>query len=272
MQPPNEAEAVRAWAEALQLGGPAGQAAGLRLGDLRLSLDDKESSQALADWAQTLAKVNVASDFKNPYVELAEIRTLFDRALQRFQGKLDAKRTEEVAVLYRKIAPGGIAEKQLAQAAEAYAQQLQDKNLAGAEEVQAQYRRAAAAYEQAAAVGRDTERPELLWACRPVLASLAKDNALALKMLRQHVDLEKNEARLAESWNALGDLYRAQGLKEEGPQGLLQVHRRSQHAVRVSCPLLFGRRGHRQKGIREGTGHPQAESRRRSGRRRSPRA
>ena len=34
MQPPNEAEAVRAWAEAAQLGGPAGQAAGLRLGEL----------------------------------------------------------------------------------------------------------------------------------------------------------------------------------------------------------------------------------------------
>jgi hypothetical protein len=210
MQPANEAEAVRAWAEALQLGGPAGQAAGLRLGDVRLSVNEKDAAQALADWRQALANVNEPGDFKNPLVELAEVRALFDRALQRFQEKQDAKRTEELAELYRKIAPGGVAEKQLAQAAEEYGQQLQDKNGVSDEQKQAQFRRAAAAYEQAAVVCRDAERPDLLWRSAKC-AVLAKDNALALKVLHQHVLLEKNEARLAESWNHLGDLYRMQG-------------------------------------------------------------
>src|ERR1019366_7081371 len=63
MEPANYAETMRAWSEALKLGGAAGQAAGLRLGELRLSREDNESAQALADWQQALAKVTSPADF-----------------------------------------------------------------------------------------------------------------------------------------------------------------------------------------------------------------
>src|SRR5207253_4297672 len=68
MKPPNYAENISAWTEALKAGGPAGQAAGLHLGELRLSMGSDKAAQALADWKQALAKVNTPADYKNPYI------------------------------------------------------------------------------------------------------------------------------------------------------------------------------------------------------------
>ena len=128
LEPPNPEEAVRDWTEAVRLGGSDGQPAGLRLGELRLSFHaGKDAAQALDDWKQALANVNTPTDFKNPHFELKQVRALFDHALKHFNDIPDPQKTEELAALYRKIAPAGVAELKLAEAAEALAKQMQEK-------------------------------------------------------------------------------------------------------------------------------------------------
>ncbi len=221
LEPRNTADAIRAWSEALKLGGPEGQAAGLRLGEIRLSLGEKESAQALADWKQALAQVNGPEDYHNPHIELKKVREWFDKAIRRFHEGSDPQRTQEIAELYGKIAPAGAAEKVIAEAAEALAEHL-DGHKAAPAEVRIQYRRAGEAYEKAAAVRPDAERPGLLWRSGQCYLS-AKDTALTLKILKEHVKIEKNELRLSESWSIAGDLYRIQGNKGDAREAYHKV-------------------------------------------------
>lgn len=209
MEPRNSADAIRAWSDAVKLGGLEGQAAGLRLGELRLSLGEKETAQALADWKQALERINGPQDYRNPHIELKKVREWFDQAIRRFHEGQDPQKTQEVAELYRKIAPEGAAEKVIAEAAEALAHLKQDQKAPPAE-VHAQYRRAGDAYEQAAKVRSNAERPGLLARGGQCYLS-AKEPALALKVFKAYVDIEKNDA---EVWCILGDLYRGDGKKE----------------------------------------------------------
>src|SRR5207244_558429 len=84
MEPRNDADTIRVWSEALKVGGPDGQAAGLHLGELRLSLGEKYAAAAIADWQRALAAVNSPDDFKNPHLQIADVYKLLERALQRF--------------------------------------------------------------------------------------------------------------------------------------------------------------------------------------------
>ncbi|HZZ79594.1 MAG TPA: tetratricopeptide repeat protein [Gemmataceae bacterium] len=226
VEPRATADAIRAWSDALKIGGFDGQAAGLRLGELRLSLGAKESTQALADWKQALANVNGPDDYKNPHIELKSVRDWLDQAIAQFQKAGDPQKTQDVAELYRKVAPGGTAEKVIAEAAEALAEQMRDQLEAGgtkvsAAEVQSQYRRGAEAYAEAAKVRPESERPDMLWRSAQCYLS-AKDAALTQKTLHQHVLVEKNELRLAEAWCILGDLYRTQGKGDAARQAYIK--------------------------------------------------
>ena len=218
MEPPNNAETLSVWSEALRLGGREGQAAGLRLGELRLALGDKHTAQALSDWKAALEKVNAPEDFRNPYIEIEQVCGWFKQALRQFQDAQDPQRTQAVAELYRKIAPKGGAEKEIAEAAEAIARQLADKlngmmDNVTAQDVRAQYRRAADAYGQAAQAQPQVERPEALWRSAQCYLA-AKEIALAQQMLNHYVEIETDEARLAAGWHTLGDLYRTEGKKD----------------------------------------------------------
>jgi hypothetical protein len=218
MERPNNAESLSAWSEALRLGGREGQAAGLRLGELRLALGGKHMEQAVSDWKAALEKVTGPEDFRNPYIEIEQVRGWFKQALRQFQDALDPQKTQAVAELYRKIAPKGDAEKEIAEAAEAIARQLADKvnemmDNVTAQDVRAQYRRAADAYEQAAQAQPQAERPESLWRSAQCYLA-AKEIARAQQMLNQYVKIEQDDARLAAGWHTLGDLYRAGGKKE----------------------------------------------------------
>src|SRR5205807_5639954 len=127
----------------LKYGGPAGQAAGLRLGHLALAASPVE---ALSYWQTALEKVQTPADLRNPYVELEQVRAWFEQALRQLHDTQDAERTQAVAELYRKIAPGGEADRRFAQAAEGRAQQLADAlkltpDAVQSKDVQAQYRR-----------------------------------------------------------------------------------------------------------------------------------
>jgi tetratricopeptide (TPR) repeat protein len=226
MEPPNHAETMRVWSEALKLGGPEGQAAGLRLGELRLSMGDKNAALALADWKQALAKVNQPKDFKNQYIQLAEVCELFEQAIKYFEEKQDPQKTQEVADLYGKLAPGGVLDKLRAKNAEELAehkkyQHTQTPDAVTLKDVELQFRRAGELHELAAKVLPEAERAEALW--RSVTCYLsAKEDSLALKTMAEHEKFEKDENRLAENWFDRGDIYRGQGQKDSARQAFLK--------------------------------------------------
>jgi tetratricopeptide (TPR) repeat protein len=210
----NHADCIAAWSEALNLGGPAGQAAGIQLGELRLSIGGPEMARALADWSQALAGVKAPDDFGNPFLDRVQVQKIFDHALREFGELQDAEKMQAVAELYRKITSGGVAELRVAQSAEAFAKHLarsrQEKVGNVKEEgVLVQYRRAGQAYENAAKASPD-DAAELLWRGIECLL-LAKDMPTAQVLLLQYVEIEKAEDRLAQGWFTIGDLYRADG-------------------------------------------------------------
>ncbi|MBI1832840.1 MAG: hypothetical protein HYR84_15475 [Planctomycetes bacterium] len=214
-EPANAAEAIRVWSEALRLGGVEGQAAGLRLGQLRFALGT-EIGQALADWQAALEPVHEPKDYRNPHVDIEQVRGWLKQALEHSQKNQDPQKTEAVAQLFRRIAPAGVAEVLVAEAAQAVADQLADQRKLRADsvkdgEVEAQYRRAAEAFERAAQARPEAERADALWRSAHCYR-LAMERGHALRVLNLSVRIENaKEDWLAEAWQTLGDLYRADG-------------------------------------------------------------
>jgi predicted negative regulator of RcsB-dependent stress response len=218
-EPPNVVEAKRHWTKALEIGGEAGQAAGLRLGELRLLAGNTETDQAFTDWRLALESVKSPDDYRNSYFPLDQVRTMFEQALAHFHENQGHQRAQEVAELYRRLAPVGVAELKWAQAAEAHAKQLQGKAKESAttvptEQVLAQFKRAGEAHEQAAQVVKGPERSSALWSSiRCFLA--AKETAKSAILLKQFSELGAEEAQLAEGWYLVGELLRAAGQKDQ---------------------------------------------------------
>lgn len=226
MEPPRHPETLKAWSEALDLGGPAGQAAGLRLGELRMSMGEAHARQAIDDWQRALESVSLPGEFKNPYIELAQAKELLLHALKSFQKERDPQKAQEVAALYRKLVPGFSADREQADAERELAEQLQRRLLAKmgnvtAAEVAAQFRRAAEAYKQLAQAGSAASRAEALWQCAHCY-SAAKETKPAQEILRQYVLLDTNETRLAEGWYLLGDIYRGQANQQDAHKAYVQ--------------------------------------------------
>ncbi len=115
-------QAMASWEEALALGGNDGEAAGIRLGEMRLYAGDSSGIQAaLAIWTKVLTKVNNPSEYKIQTLDLTRAREIFENACRYFLEKQDYERTRQLADLYKKIAPPGVAEERVAQAAEGLA-------------------------------------------------------------------------------------------------------------------------------------------------------
>jgi tetratricopeptide (TPR) repeat protein len=216
LTPTNDAEAIDAWSKALKFPGPEGQAAGLHLGKLRLSLGGTHTVQALADWNEALANVKRPEDYRNPLVRKEDVLDWFKQAITKFHDAREPQQTQAVAELFRKLSPGGVAEFGIGEAAEELAKLLADKLKAGGvdgvkpADVAAQYRLAAEAFEQAANARLEADRAEPLWRCSQCYVA-AHETTKAQQMLLQFVKLETNELRLAEGWQILGDLYRQEG-------------------------------------------------------------
>jgi tetratricopeptide (TPR) repeat protein len=208
LDPPDEVHAAQAWEETLKLGGPEGQAAGLRLGGLRLFGSSPDAARALEAWRQALGPVGAQADYRNPYLELAEVRSLFERALTLFADLQDYDRMRAAAEQYAKLAPPGLAQEKVAQASEAQAKKLQADAKAPVEEVRTHYRQAAEAYEQAAKDRPDKEGFAALWRSARCFLE-AHDTARAAVVLTQLDRLDQGDARLAEGWFLLAEAYRA---------------------------------------------------------------
>jgi tetratricopeptide (TPR) repeat protein len=220
MEPPDYARAADAWQQALARGGAAGQAAGLRLGGLRLFGPTPNVAEALSDWRQALAELRRADDYRNPYLELAEVRELFEQALGKFQEQQDFEQMRAVAELYRKLAPAGYADEKLAQAAEAQARKLQGDAPTPIQEVRTMYFVAAEAYAKAARTRPDKQGFDALWHSANCLLA-AQDTGQAGKVLVELEKMDQEDARVAEGWFQLAETYRRGGQEGEARQAYL---------------------------------------------------
>ena len=219
--PPQFEEAVTQWEAAFALGGDDGQAAGIRLGEMKLLYGNKaDAPEALAFWSKALANIHTPNDYKIKALELKRAREILESACIFFLDGHDYEKTRQVAEIYKRIAPPGAAEERIAQAAEGLARAAQESaaRLGAADdsepmrEVRAQFHRAALAYEEAA-VARDTESPEIDWRSAQCYLA-AQDYARAGAALGKFVGLEKNETRLAEGYLDLAEVYVKLGNKE----------------------------------------------------------
>ncbi len=220
--PPDFDRAAKAWQEALRLGGLEGQAAGLRLGGLKLFGPTPDAPGGVDAWRQALAAVKSPADYRNPYLEMAEVRGLFDQALGLFHDLQDYEKMRVVAELYGKVAPPGLAEEKMAQAAEAQARKLQADAKAPAQEVQTQYRQAAEDYQRAAQARSDKARFDALWHSARCFLE-ANDHDRAADLLAQLDRIDQEDARLAHGWYLLAEARRAAGKKEAARAAYLRA-------------------------------------------------
>lgn len=218
--PPNHAEAAASWQQALELGGTAGQAAGLRLGELRLFLRPGDPVKALAAWTQALQPVRTASDYQNPHLEIGKARELFERSCRHLLERRDFEHGQQTAELYKKIAVPGAGEERWAEFVEARARHWRGEagnDAALLAKVHAEFHRAAVAYEQAALVRKDREQIEACWRSGQCYLA-AKDIARAAAALERFVTLAKEEPRLAQAWFLLAETEAAAGHKDQARQ------------------------------------------------------
>jgi hypothetical protein len=209
--PHDAVKAEQAWQEAVSLGGPEGQAAAWRLGEMRLQA---EPGRAIEWWTQALSSVHSPNDFQNPYVEIRQIREALEQACHQLLERGDFEQIRQMTELYKRLALAGRAEECLAQASEAHAKLLGEKAAASQgeqaktlrEQSHASYHRAAVAYEQAAALRNDSSAADDLWRGGHCYLQ-AQDTAKAIGVLEQFVRRETKESRLAEGWFTLAEAY-----------------------------------------------------------------
>jgi tetratricopeptide (TPR) repeat protein len=223
LDPPDEAGAAVAWQEAAQAGGDEGQAAALSLAELRLAGPDPAA--ALEAFKRGLEKVTTAANFQNSLIDLPQVRESFEQGCRTFCEARDFERAQQLAELYKKVAPPGRAEECYAEISAAWAKDLQDQALkagsGGAEALQIQARarscQAGAAYEQALAGRTPAEQAELLWRSADCFAQ-GQDAPRALSVLEAFVRLPVPPERLAEGWFALAEAHRTLGHADDARQ------------------------------------------------------
>jgi tetratricopeptide (TPR) repeat protein len=219
--PARPEQALASWQEAFGLGGDEGEAAGIRLGEMRLYGPKGDVKSALEVWSKVLEKVNVANEYKIQTLELSRAREILDNACRYTLENQEFDHTRQIAELYKKIAPAGLADERLAQAAEGLARAWREeaKQLAPQEaaakmeEVRSRFHQAAVAYAEAAAARAGDGQADLYWrSAECYLAS--KDHGNAAAVLNKFVQVEKNEGRQAEGWFTLAEAYVSLGNKD----------------------------------------------------------
>jgi tetratricopeptide (TPR) repeat protein len=222
----NDAEARALWTEAANLGGEAGQAAGLRLGEMNLLGEPADPGKGLAEWAGALLKVEKAGDYKNELVPPAQARELLETAWQAYQGKRDYRRAEELARLYQKLAEPGLADDRLGQSLEARARELVERAKESGAQGEAQLREArelfseaGAAFELAVQSRTVNEQPALLSRSAGCFVA-ARDFTHAVAVWKRFVEINNTEGALAEGWLKLADAYHSLGQRDSAREAL----------------------------------------------------
>jgi TolA-binding protein len=222
--PPNRELAATVWQQALELNGPARQAAGLRLGELRLTLAPDEPAPALAAWSAALRSIRSTMEYHNEYLDLATARALLEHGCRHFLDRREFGPAQQTAELYKRLAAPGVAEERWADAVEAEAQDWQTRATAGAveeaallEKARSHFHRAGIALEQAALVRPEEDQVDLYWRSGQCFLA-AKDMAAAANALERFVMHAKDEPRLAQAWYSLAETQAGLGHKEQARQ------------------------------------------------------
>jgi hypothetical protein len=152
-------DAAGVFAQAVALGGPEGQAAGLRLGELKLESDP---AAAVAALAAALQPVHGPDDYHNPLVPIEDVRQDVEKAVRGAQDKADWDLVRNALEVYARVAMPGKDDELAGQAFDAQGQALTEKAKADAanqatlvEQANEAFRQAAAAYERAAGKAAD---------------------------------------------------------------------------------------------------------------------
>ncbi|HXG08165.1 MAG TPA: tetratricopeptide repeat protein [Gemmataceae bacterium] len=195
-------DAARAWAECAGRadGGDEAVAAALGLAELRLA---ENSPAALEAFERALRDIKGPADWRNPLVDLDQARTLFERGCAAYREAGDFERSMQLARIYEKIAPPGVAALLRAQAADAGAAAR------AGEEAQALLGQAGAAYEESAEqAATAADRRERLWLSADRYRR-GGDLRRAAAVLEQFLPTEEDPGRLGEGYFWLAEAHRA---------------------------------------------------------------
>ncbi|MBY0525022.1 MAG: tetratricopeptide repeat protein [Gemmataceae bacterium] len=208
-------EAIGTWEATKLRGSEEGQAASLGLAELRLRGD--KPSAVLEAFETALRGVTAPADYHNSLVDLAEVRTLLESACQHFKQTSAFEQAVQLANLYEKVAPPGVAQQLAAEATEAWAKSLraaaqtqlnEDSAKRSEDEARQRYRQAGIAFEAAASLATNpNEQAEWLW--RAIGDYLeGRDHARAVHVLDRYVQLPIPLERQGRAWHALGEAHR----------------------------------------------------------------
>jgi tetratricopeptide (TPR) repeat protein len=226
--PPNAEAARSAWQQALAEGGEPAQAAAFRLAELDLAGPTPDLARVLDELKGAVDKVQQPREYQNKLLELERAREIFESALRTAQENQAFEQAQQLADLYRHLAPPGTAEERFAVAAEGWARQLDEKaaHSTGSEantaqaQAQAQWCTAGVAAERAA-TARGGSQPELLWQAGQDYRR-GQDNDKAAAVLNQLVHLKLPPDRLAECWLSLAEAHEALEQQDEARQAYLE--------------------------------------------------
>jgi tetratricopeptide (TPR) repeat protein len=203
-QRPKEAAAI--WTEASTLPGEEGQAAALRLAELKAEADPKAAAES---FAAALQSVRAPAEYRNALVPVDEARQILERAAAKCRAQGDAAASQRLIELYARLAPPGRDDDMAAQAADAAAQGFVDQSkLPGVdvaalmEQARSQYLIAARAYERAAGkVAPGADQAQWLWKSADRYLKAQQQQA-ALDVLTRMTQLEGvlGEENIAEAW------------------------------------------------------------------------
>jgi tetratricopeptide (TPR) repeat protein len=220
------AEAERVW-EQSQAAASADEAPALalRLAELRLASD--APALAVPEFERAVRDIKTPADWRTPLIGLDKVRELFERGGQVLCQAGQFEASMQLARLYVRVALPGVAEYLFAQSAEANAQVksaavdsivVEDRKREEREAILALHRRAAEAYDKAAALAtRRAQNLEWLWLAGKNY-TLGQDYPRATATLGQFLKADESTAHAGEAFYLLGEALRNLKRDDEAEQ------------------------------------------------------
>lgn len=205
-------EAAAAWEECAAMTGDEGQAALIRLAELKAENDPKTAPAA---FAAALQVIRAPEDYRNTLIPLDEARQILERAAAMCRAKGEVSAAQSLVDLYSKLAPPGKDDELQAQSADSAAQELVERekqtpgDAALGEQARGQFLIAARAYERAAGkVSPGPEQAQWLWRAADRYLK-ARQQQAALDVLTRMTQLEGvlADENIADAWFQLASLH-----------------------------------------------------------------
>lgn len=216
--PPLAAAAENLWREAIALGGDEGQASALRLGLALLAGESYRPRETIEVWTKALDGVRTGGEFRNRYLDRAQLFELLDAAGTIFLEKNDFPRARELAAILARVAPAGEAEERIANISFRWASDLAARATTDEQkrEARARFQDAGDSFKQAAvaAVSREKESLHLSWQSGQCYLQ-SGDRVSAIAQFEQFVTgcqtAAPQDERRASAYFTLAELHAAQG-------------------------------------------------------------